>query len=87
MPPRPGSPRSPRRPASGCPRVAGAPGVAKITESAKVHHREADRGDAVSTGHLPPAETVRGLVTEAYTRFQLMDGGEVADYIPALAQS
>jgi len=52
-----------------------------------VHHREADRGDAVSTGHLPPAETVRGLVTEAYTRFQLMDGGEVADYIPALAQS
>ena len=39
----------------------------------------------VSTGHLPPAERVRELVTEAHRRFKSIDEGENADYIPALA--
>nr|RNJ68550.1 MAG: glutaminase [Leptolyngbya sp. IPPAS B-1204] len=41
---------------------------------------------AISTGHLPPSHFVQALVTEAYNRFQTVDQGEVADYIPALAK-
>lgn len=40
----------------------------------------------VSTGHLPPADRVASLIAEAYDRFKSVDGGTVANYIPALAQ-
>lgn len=40
----------------------------------------------VLTGHLPSADQVQSLVNQAYDRFQSIDTGEVADYIPALAQ-
>jgi glutaminase len=40
----------------------------------------------ISTGHLPPTEQVRSLVAEAYSRYQSVDEGRVADYIPGLAQ-
>jgi glutaminase len=39
----------------------------------------------VSTGALPEAERVRALVTEAHTRFESVNEGKNADYIPALA--
>lgn len=44
------------------------------------------RTSPISTGHLPPTEQVRSLVTEAYRRFRSVDIGQVADYIPALGQ-
>ena len=40
----------------------------------------------MSTGHLPPAELVGRLVTEAHTRFGSNDEGKNADYIPALGK-
>ena len=39
----------------------------------------------VSNGHLPTAEVVQELVTEAHRRFAPVLDGQVADYIPALA--
>ncbi len=42
---------------------------------------------AVSTGHLPAAERVAALVAEAHERYQPLDEGDVADYIPALARA
>lgn len=47
---------------------------------------ESSRHSTISTGHLPPADLVQGLVIEAYERFRSADGGKVADYIPALAK-
>lgn len=44
------------------------------------------QAQAISTGHLPPAERVRALVREAYERFRGNDTGKNADYYPALAQ-
>ena len=41
----------------------------------------------VSTGRLPPAERVDMLLAEAYARFETVDEGKVADYIPALART
>jgi glutaminase len=41
---------------------------------------------SVSTGHLPPAELVGRLVTEAHGRFSSNDEGKNADYIPALGK-
>ena len=41
----------------------------------------------VSTGHLPPDEEVATLVAAAYERYQSLDEGKVADYIPALART
>jgi glutaminase len=41
----------------------------------------------ISTGDLPQAEEVRAVVTEAYGRYRSNGDGEVADYIPALAQA
>lgn len=41
----------------------------------------------VSTGHLPPGERVQALVVEAHRRCRVLEGGQVADYIPALAQA
>ena len=40
----------------------------------------------VSTGRLPAAEFVRGLVAEAHERLKSVDEGKNADYIPALAK-
>jgi len=42
---------------------------------------------SVSTGHLPAADTVRKLVSEAHRRFAPSAEGKVADYIPALAKT
>jgi glutaminase len=41
---------------------------------------------SVSTGHLPPAELVGRLVTEAHDRFSSNEEGKNADYIPALGK-
>jgi glutaminase len=40
----------------------------------------------VSTGHLPTGGRVQALVAEAHRRFLDVDDGDMADYIPALAQ-
>jgi glutaminase len=40
----------------------------------------------VSTGRLPTSDRVKTLVAEAHDRFKRVDQGNVADYIPALAQ-
>ena len=40
----------------------------------------------VSTGHLPAAERVRGLVAAAHERLKSVAEGKNADYIPALAK-
>jgi glutaminase len=42
---------------------------------------------AVSTGSLPPANQVQGLVAEAFEKYKSVDEGTVADYIPALART
>jgi glutaminase len=45
----------------------------------------ADDLSPISTGHLPSAERVRALVSEAHTCFKRNDDGRTADYYPALA--
>ena len=47
----------------------------------------ADAPALVSTGALPSEREVAELVEEAYQRYQDLDEGTVADYIPALAQA
>ncbi len=42
---------------------------------------------AISTGRLPPTETVRAIVREAYDEARLNADGTVADYIPALGRA
>jgi glutaminase len=42
--------------------------------------------DSVSTGHLTTSDAVTRLVAEAQARFQSNNEGQVADYIPALAE-
>jgi glutaminase len=44
------------------------------------------RDDNVSTGRLPGADVVRGVLVEAYERCRTVDDGHVAEYIPALAR-
>lgn len=41
----------------------------------------------VSTGSLPPADRVEALLTEGYQQYRSLGDGEVADYIPALADA
>src|SRR3954451_19374205 len=41
----------------------------------------------VSTGELPQPEDVEQLVTDAYERYRTTSEGQVADYIPALAEA
>ena len=48
---------------------------------------EATAQSVVSTGHLPPDHEVATLVAAAYERYQSLDEGKVADYIPALART
>lgn len=52
-----------------------------------MHAMEAPASMPVSTGHLPPAERIRALVQEAWSRFAPVTEGRVADYIPALASA
>jgi glutaminase len=49
-------------------------------------HNQTISTSPVSTGHLPPSDRVSVLIAEAYNRFKSVDEGNVADYIPALAQ-
>ena len=42
--------------------------------------------EAVSTGHLPSPDAVAEAVQEAYQRYQTLNEGVVADYIPALGR-
>jgi len=42
---------------------------------------------AISTGDLPGDEVITGLLTDAHERFRVVDEGEVASYIPALANT
>jgi glutaminase len=46
-----------------------------------------DHSGSVSTGQLPSAEEVVAVVLEAYERYQGLEEGVVADYIPALAKA
>ena len=46
-----------------------------------------DEGTYVSTGTLPKVDEVRVLIGSAYERFRGESDGEVADYIPALAEA
>jgi len=48
---------------------------------------EVSGSSPISTGHLPPDEEVATLVAAAYERYQSLDEGKVADYIPALART
>jgi glutaminase len=48
---------------------------------------EATTPSPVSTGHLPSGDEVRSVLVEAYERYKDDDDGEVADYIPALAEA
>lgn len=41
----------------------------------------------VSTGTLPSRDEIRALVETAYAQFRQESGGQVADYIPALAEA
>jgi glutaminase len=41
----------------------------------------------ISTGHLPAPADVQALVDEAHRRYGSLDAGQVADYIPALADA
>ena len=43
--------------------------------------------DLVSTGRLPSPEEVRAVLEDGHERFRGVDRGEVADYIPALADA
>jgi glutaminase len=45
-----------------------------------------EEGSYVSTGDLPREDDVRALIEAAYQRFRHEGGGNVADYIPALAE-
>lgn len=41
----------------------------------------------ISTGVLPDEAVIRPVLQDAYERYRLVDDGEVADYIPALAEA
>lgn len=47
---------------------------------------QSERQLAESIDHLPPANSVQDWLTQAYDRFQAVEQGKVADYIPALAE-
>lgn len=53
----------------------------------RMHLAESPGPMPISTGSMPPAETVRALVREAWERFGPVAEGRVADYIPALAEA
>jgi glutaminase len=53
---------------------------------AEVDVDEITATEAVSTGHLPSPDEVAQSVRAAYQRYQTLDEGVVADYIPALGR-
>jgi glutaminase len=53
---------------------------------AQTASREVAGHDYVSTGHLPSAELVKALVSEAYERFKSNNEGRNSDVYPALAR-
>lgn len=53
----------------------------------RLHVDEAADRSTVSTGRLPSAQLVRARLEEAHRRFADVRDGEVANYIPALAQA
>jgi glutaminase len=53
---------------------------------AEVDVDEITATEAVSTGHLPSPDAVAQSVRAAYQRYQTLDEGVVADYIPALGR-
>jgi glutaminase len=53
----------------------------------RLHMAEPPGPMPVSTGTMPPPETVRALVREAWERFAAETEGRVADYIPVLADA
>jgi glutaminase len=66
--------------------VAGDAGRAGSAPSLPVHENTPDdTGVQVSTGALPPLDTVRTMLEAAHRTYLDLDAGEVADYIPALA--
>jgi glutaminase len=53
---------------------------------AQVESREQTGHGYVSTGHLPPSEMVKALMSEAYERFRSNTEGRNSDVYPALAK-
>lgn len=53
----------------------------------RLHADEAADRSTVSTGRLPPSQLVHARLAEAHERFMNVRDGEVATYIPALAQT
>lgn len=54
---------------------------------ARLYMDEVIAPSSVSTGHLPPPELVKTLLSEGHDRFKSVNEGKVADYIPALART
>ncbi|WGD36511.1 glutaminase A [Lysinibacter sp. HNR] len=53
-----------------------------------IHHgTKPEPNPLVSTGFLPPPETVSQIITEAYSTFLHVQDGRVANYIPSLAST
>ncbi|TCH99973.1 glutaminase [Roseococcus sp. SYP-B2431] len=53
----------------------------------RLHLDDLPGPETVSTGHLPEAVTVAAQVEEAHRRYAPVAEGQVADYIPALAEA
>jgi len=61
--------------------------MTKLSMHERLPFDEATTPPRVSTGELPRAEEVGQLVTEAYRRYRGTTDGQVADYIPVLAEA
>lgn len=61
--------------------------MVKLTMHERLPFHEAAGQPLVSTGELPAPQQVRDVVTEAYERYRGNTSGQVADYIPALADA
>jgi glutaminase len=59
----------------------------ELADALAQHPDQASTLPWVSTGTLPSDEAVRAIVEAGYERFRDVSEGEVADYIPALAQA
>lgn len=57
-----------------------------VPSSHEPHPGLAD-AEVISTGHLPSLEIVREIVLESHSRYAGLTDGEVADYIPKLAEA
>jgi glutaminase len=53
----------------------------------RLHLEDPAPPEAVSTGRMPDAGTVRALVEQAHREYAAVADGKVADYIPALAKA